>query len=81
MILPAKHIKFSQSLIGLGGLILSFLKEPMTIDDIWAKYSKTSKSKFPGYHTFDNVVLAANLLYVIGALEINENGELYHAPN
>jgi len=81
MILPAKHIKFSQSLLGLGGLILSFLNKPMTIDEVWIKYSNTSKIKFPGYHDFDNIVLAINLLFLIGSIKMNEKGELYHAIN
>jgi len=81
MILPAKHIKFSQSLIGLGGFILSFLKKPMTIDEIWTKYSNTSKKRYPGYHDFDNIILAINLLFIMGSVELNEKGQLYNAVN
>jgi hypothetical protein len=79
MILPAKHIKLSQSLIGLGGFILANLKEPMTIDEIWAKYSRTSKKRFPGYHDFDNIILAVNLLHLMGACDIDNSGRLYNA--
>lgn len=76
MILPSKHIKFSQSLLGLAGFLLNNLKEPKTIDDLWIKYSKASVKKFPSYHDFDNIILAVNLLYLIEAIDLNEKGEI-----
>ena len=33
MILPTKHIRFSESLLGLGGVVLKIIKEPKTIDE------------------------------------------------
>jgi hypothetical protein len=80
MILPTKHIRISESLIGLGGYLLKQLIEPMTIDNLWVKYLK-SKNKFPAYHSFDDVVLSLNLLFIMGIIEINKNGELYNAIN
>lgn len=77
MILPSKHIRLSESLLGLGGILLTITKEPVTVDDIWFKYSQinNSKNKFPAYHNFDNVILALNYLFLIGAIEIN-NGKI-----
>jgi hypothetical protein len=79
MILPTKHIRISESLIGFGGYLLKFLKEPMTIDQLWIKYEHVNNKKFPAYHNFDNMVLALNLLFIIGIVDINEKGELYNA--
>lgn len=79
MILPTKHIRISESLIGLGGYLLKLLSEPMTIDDLWIKFSKYNNKKYPAYHNFDNLVLSLNLLFMIGIIEINNNGELYYA--
>ena len=81
MILPSKHINFSQSLLGLGGFILNILNKPMTLDEVWVKYSKRSKEEFPGHHSFDNIVLAIDLLYMIGSIKINENGEISNETN
>lgn len=83
MILPTKHIRFSESLLGLSGIILNLISEPMTIDEIWYKYSEinNSKNKFPSYHNFDNLVLATNCLFLIGAIEIDSKGKLQHAFN
>lgn len=83
MILPSKHIRFSESLMGLGGMLLSFINEPKSVDEIWFKFSEinNSKRKFPAYHNFDNVILALNYLYLIGAIEINTNGKIQNAVN
>jgi len=78
MILPSKHINFSESLLGLGGILLRLLKTPMSIDDLWVLYSKiNNKAKFPAYHNFDNVILALNYLFLIDAIDLNSDGDLY----
>lgn len=81
MILPTKHISLSESIFGLGGVLLKNLNTPKTIDDLWHIYSNkyNEKPQFPAYHNFDNLVLAVNLLFVIGAVEINKEGEIYNA--
>lgn len=81
--MPSKHIGFSESLLGLCGIILNILSEPMTVDELWYKYSEinNSKNKFPAYHNFDNLILATNCLFLIGAIEIDGKGKLQHAVN
>lgn len=83
MILPSKHIKISESLLGLGAFILRDIrKEPLTIDQIWFKVNKQNVSKKAmAYHGFDNVILALNYLYIIGAIDINSEDKIYNATN
>ncbi|MDP3588965.1 MAG: hypothetical protein Q8R54_00290 [Methylobacter sp.] len=83
MILPSKHIRFSESLLGLGGVILNIIKEPKTIDEIWFKFSEFNNDKrvFPAYHNFDNVVLALNYLFIVGAVSIDKNERIQNAAN
>lgn len=81
MILPTKHIRISESLLGLGGYLLTLLKRPMSIDELWAEYEKSNNKKFPAYHSFDNLILSLDLLYLMGIIEINEMGDLYYATN
>lgn len=78
MILPTKHISLSESIFGLAGILLKNLNNPKTIDELWCLYSKkyNEKPRFPAYHNFDNIVLAINLLYAMGVIDINEKGEL-----
>lgn len=80
MILPEKHIKLSESLLGLGGYVLKLLDKPRTIDDIWREYSKVNNTNmFPAYHGFDNLILAVDFLFTVGAVDIMRSGEIYNA--
>lgn len=83
MILPSKHIRISESLVGLGAYLLKYLKDgPQSVDQLWFKVGKQNDTKKAfSYHGFDNVVLALNYLYIIGAIEINNEGQIYNATN
>lgn len=80
MIMPEKHIKLAESLFGLGGYLLKLLDRPKTIDELWTEYSKVNNSSvFPAYHGFDSLVLAVDFLFLIGSINIKQNGEIYNA--
>lgn len=81
MILPSKHIRLSESLLGLGAVLLDFLNAPMTIDELWFKFLEINNRKetFPAYHSFDNLILALDCLYAMGIIDIEENGNIYNA--
>ncbi len=80
MILPEKHIKLAESLLGLGGHVLKLLDRPKTIDRIWEEYSKINDTlAFPANHGFDNLILSVDFLFTIGAININQSGEIYNA--
>jgi hypothetical protein len=83
MILPSKHIRISESLLGLGAYLMFYLKDgPKTVDQLWFKVSKQNETKKAfAYHGFDNVVLALNYLFIIGVIELNSEGLIYNAAN
>ena len=82
MLLPEKHIKISESLWGLGGVILKILEKPKSFDDLLNDYQKINDSKsFPASHSINEVILALDLLFAIGAITKNEKGELAYAVN
>lgn len=81
MVLPSKHIKFSESLLGLAGYILELIDSPLSIDELWHKYSNRNKSKLPAYHDFDNLILALDLLFILGLINITQEGKLVHEIN
>lgn len=77
MIMPSKHINFSQSLLGFGSYILSKLDKPMAVDDVWKIYQNDlSKNQFTAKHSFDNLMMTFILLYSINAIE-SKNGLIY----
>jgi len=83
MILPSKHIRISESLLGLGAYLLKYLNDgPKSVDQLWFKVGKQNETKKAfSYHGFDNVVLALNYLFIIGAIDINSEGLIYNAVN
>jgi len=77
MLMPSKHINFSQSLLGFGSYLLTKLDKPKTIDDIWKSYqSDLAKEYYSAKHSFDNLMLAFIFLYGINAIE-QKNGLIY----
>jgi hypothetical protein len=75
MLLPDKHIKMSESLLGLGSFLLSTLRKPMTVDAMWFEYCKAREDgTYPAHHTFENAVLALDVLFAIGAIAIKKDG-------
>ena len=66
MILPSKHINFSQSLLGLGAFILSQLESHKTVDELWENYLSAYQNKdYPAKQSFDNLIMTLLFLYSI----------------
>lgn len=78
MLMPDKHIRFAESLLGLGSFVLDALTTPQTIDELWAGFRKAQKAgHYAAPHTFENLVLAVDLLFTIGAVrETDHSGVL-----
>lgn len=77
MLMPSKHISFSQSLLGFGSYLLTKLDSPKTIDEIWKIYQNDlEKEKYTAKHNFDNLILTFIFLYGVNAIE-QKNGVLY----
>jgi hypothetical protein len=75
MIVPTKHINFSQSLLGFGSYILKKIEVSKSIDDIWKEYQYDYKNNiYLTKHTFDKLLLTITFLYSIGAIEEKEGG-------
>lgn len=83
MLLPSKHLRISESLIGLGGYLLLLINEnPRTIDELWKELNRAKNYELKGtYHTFDSLVLAIDFLYMIGIISINQEDKLYNATS
>lgn len=68
MILPSKHVSEPQSLMGVGALLLGTIDRPHTVTSLWEQVRDEAT-----VGTFERFVLALDLLYVIGAVGL-ENG-------
>ncbi len=78
MILPNKHVNFSQSLIGLAAFLISMVEKNKDIDELWDNFQRTSNSnKFPTRHSFSNFLLCLDFMFMVGLIFVNEKGEIH----
>ena len=73
MLSPQKHVKLSESFLGLGANILALLSRRLTPEQI---YSKLEKNNLLISHDFEHIILTLDFLYACGAIEINEQGKI-----
>lgn len=66
MILPTKHVSEAKSLLGAGALLLHELDQPRTVTELWEAVRGDEIS------SFDRFVLAAEMLYAIGAVDFRD---------
>jgi hypothetical protein len=72
MILPTKHIRSDRALIAIGGELLSCLAEPMTVSRLWDELrSRRGSPSEPAPVSYDWFVLALDLLFMVGAVELD----------
>lgn len=82
MILPKKHLTIEESLFGFGAYLLQHIKSNITVDNLWKIYLKEYKdSVYNIKFNFDQYIVAIDYLFVIGAIVINEKGELEREIN
>jgi len=67
VILPTKHIAQDEALIGVGGTVLAHLGTPRTVSGLWERLRLE-----PNVGTFERFVLATNLLFMIGAVDLRD---------
>jgi hypothetical protein len=67
MILPTKHIPQNEALIGVGATMLAHLNTPVTVSGLWERLRTE-----PNVGTFERFVLASNLLYLMGAIDLKD---------
>jgi hypothetical protein len=79
VILPTKRLGPDRALLAIGAEVVEFLEEPKTVSRVWDELQR-SRSEMFGVRTitYDWFVLTLDLLYTLGALEL-ERGLLRKA--
>jgi hypothetical protein len=70
MILPDKHVDLPHSLLGAGAVVLAHAVKPMTVSALWEAVRAA-----PEIRVYGRFILALDLLYATGALDLS-NGLL-----
>lgn len=75
MIMPTKRLPSNKSLVFVGAQILALVQEPKTVSRLWEETKNLRQSTTAEYAiTYSWFVLALDLLYTIGAIELLETG-------
>jgi len=76
MIMPAKHINFSESFLGFGSYILQNISESKSVDELWQMYQQDLQNGlYFAKHSFDNLIMTLLFLYSINAIR-EESGKV-----
>ena len=67
MILPNKNITLSNSLLGIGSLLLVNLIVPQTVNSLWEKMKKTKKIT-----SYEKYILSLDLLSLLNLIQLKE---------
>lgn len=77
MLLPSKHVRLAESLLGVGALVIESLKEPLTLDALKDELDRcVEREQLPAKPSLEIVVLALDFLFVIGVVKILDNGAI-----
>lgn len=73
MILPSKHLPPDRALLTQGARVLECLNKPMTVSALWErmKPDRNAKSALRSLR-YDAFVLTLDLLFLMGAIDLNE---------
>jgi len=67
MILPDKHLSLSHSLLGSGAQLLSAIKQPVTVSQLWDEVRQTT-----GLNSYWRFILVLDFLYALGAISLTD---------
>ena len=73
MILPSKHLAPDRALLTVGARILPRLAQPRTVSALWEEVShEPASGKNPATLRYDGFVLALDLLFLVGAIQLQD---------
>jgi hypothetical protein len=73
MILPSKHLSQDRALLTVGAKILQYLSRPKTVSALWEELSGHPSGRENAVPLrYDGFVLALDLLFLMGAIELEE---------
>lgn len=67
MILPTKHVPPRKAILGVAAILLQPIRASPTVSDLWAQVRSN-----PDVGTFERFVLALDLLFLLGAVDLQD---------
>lgn len=72
MLMPTKHIKTENALIGVGGEVLALLDEDKTVSRLFFDLQERRRTNELSTIHFDWFLLAVDFLFTVGAVRFEE---------
>jgi hypothetical protein len=79
-LLPHKHVRFSDSTLGVAGKLRSMLEQPRSIDELQVLLEHARRQGWPGRATLNDVIAALSVLYALGLVEMCIEGRVRNVP-
>lgn len=76
MITPTKGVPPQRALLTVGGEIVQILDDNKTVSGTWAELRRRREARADAEIAFDWFVLALDLVFAVGAVELGEDGFL-----
>ena len=81
MILPSKHLPQERALLTIGAAILPRLSSSVTVSALWEQMARAvPHHQAPTALRYDTFVLALDLLFLIGAVELRDGLVIRQTP-
>ena len=68
MILPNKHIREDEALIGVGAILLKKISSSMLLSELWEQVKGISNVS-----NYERFILGLDLLFLLGLIKIEDN--------
>ncbi len=82
MILPGKHIRIADSLVGMGALVVETLDHPKELDVVWRDLLKIRAGrKLKARADVRTLILCLDFLYSLGLVEMLPDGRVCRASH
>ena len=65
MILPSKYVQEKEALLGLGAVVLSYLKNDIPLSELWERSKENVETM-----SFERFVLVLDMLFVMGLIVV-----------
>lgn len=75
MLLPHKHIRFSNSLVAIAGYIRTIIDEPISIDELWIKVEQRKNTELIK-PSFTQLIFSIDILFCIKQIIVDEEGRI-----
>ena len=74
--MPSKHVRLSESILGVASIQLGYLDSATTVEELWDRITTAQRDGQIPRLPAERFYYGLDLLYMMGAIRLNERGEI-----